>query len=70
MISSMIGRTLAANRLALALAAALPSLATLAIPGLPKRLIGKWEKRSATGAQLAHSLSASHCLFTDRRPTA
>jgi hypothetical protein len=33
MISSMIGRTLAANRLALALAAALPRLATSAIPG-------------------------------------
>jgi len=37
MISSMIGRTLAANRLALAFAAALPSLATSAISGLPKR---------------------------------
>jgi hypothetical protein len=27
-------------------------------------------KRSATGAQLAHALSASHCLLTDWRPTA
>jgi hypothetical protein len=27
-------------------------------------------KRSASGAQLAHALSASHCLFTDWRPTA
>jgi hypothetical protein len=36
-ISSIIGRTLAANRLALAFKAALPSLAASAIPGLPKR---------------------------------
>jgi hypothetical protein len=35
MISSMIGRTLAANRLALALATALPRLATSVMPGLP-----------------------------------
>jgi hypothetical protein len=26
-------------------------------------------KRSTTGAQLAHALSASHCLLTDWRPT-
>jgi hypothetical protein len=40
--------------------------------------IGKWKglnrshksKRSASGAQLAHALSTSHCLFTDWRPTA
>ena len=36
-ISSIIGRTLAANRLALAFKAALPSLTASAIPGLPKR---------------------------------
>jgi hypothetical protein len=36
-ISSIIGRTLAANRLAFAFKAALPSLAASAIPGLPRR---------------------------------
>jgi hypothetical protein len=37
-ISSIIGRTLAANRLALAFRAALPSLAASAIPGLQRGL--------------------------------
>src|SRR5262249_25097861 len=37
MISSMMGRTLAANRLALAFRAALPRFATSAMSGLPRR---------------------------------
>src|SRR5256886_1693611 len=37
MISSMMGRTLAANRLAFAFRAALPRFATSAMPGLPRR---------------------------------
>src|SRR5262249_39398524 len=36
-ISSMMGRTLAANRLALAFKAALPRFATSAMSGLPRR---------------------------------
>jgi hypothetical protein len=42
MISSMIGRTLAANRLALALATALPRFATSAMLGVKTARGGVW----------------------------